>query len=133
MLTRTSGLLAACLVLAALVSAGCFSAHSTRTYSGEMVSKDALKEVQVGSTTKGRLTTVLGKATDVKTISGNAELLKYEGVEEVQNTSRTAFVGCARETIRRRVTHYFQIDSGVVTKHWKDSVCLHKESKIESP
>jgi len=67
------------------------------------------------------------------TLAGPGPSVKGRGTEEVQNTSHTAFIGNARETIRRRVTHYFQIEDGVVTRHWKDSVCLHKDSKINAP
>ncbi|HET6426876.1 MAG TPA: hypothetical protein VFJ30_00590 [Phycisphaerae bacterium] len=133
MRTRTSAVLAVCLVVAALVAGGCFSAHSTRTYTGQIVSKGAEKKIQIGKTTKDRLITVLGNPTEAKPLGEGVELLKYEGTEEVANASQTAFVGGARETVRRRVTHYYEVEGGVVARHWKDSVCLQKDSKINAP
>lgn len=115
---------AAALVLAVLMMmlVGCISSHSDVTYGpkGPAIRSDTLRQIQCGETTKGWLLGVLGAPSRTAQTAEGAEILTYEYTKTVDSDFNFFIFFDADDRREERTIHIFEIEDGIVTKHWKE-------------
>jgi len=110
-------------ILTMLVPAGCISSHSDVTYGpkGPPVRSDTLRQIKCGETTKSWLLGVLGEPSRTAQTAEGAEILTYEYTRTVDSDVSFFIFFDADDRREERTLHVFEIQDGIVTRHWKES------------
>lgn len=109
-------------VLTMLMLVGCISSHSDVTYGskGPAVRSDTLRQIQCGETTKGWLLGVLGEPSRTAQTAEGTEILTYEYTKTVESNFSFFIFFDADDHREERTVHLFEIEDGIVTKHWEE-------------
>ncbi len=103
--------------------AGCIVYSNDSHYGdkGKMPSAHTLDQIQTGTTTRDWVLATLGEPSRQSTTDKGAEVLEYQYSRKKDNT----FVFCPFVFINddgeEKQTLYFEVESGVVTKFWKET------------
>lgn len=109
-------------ILMMLTMVGCISSRSDVTYGpkGPPVRSGTLKQVKCGETSKGWLISVLGEPSRAIRTSDNAEVLTYEYTKTVDSDFSFFLFFDADNRREERTVHVFELEDGIVTRHWKE-------------
>ncbi|MEN6332853.1 MAG: hypothetical protein ABFE01_01255 [Phycisphaerales bacterium] len=105
-----------------LTGFGCISSRSDVTYGvkGPAVPNSTLRQIKPGKTTKAWLLSVMGEPTRAARTSANTEVLTYEYTKTVDSDFNFFIFFNADNRREERTVHVFEVENGVVTKHWKE-------------
>jgi len=109
-------------ILMMLTLVGCVSSQSDVTYGpkGPPVPSSTLRQVKCGATTKGWLLSVLGEPSRTAQTAEGTEILTYEYTKTVDSDFSFFIFFDADDHREERTVHVFEIEDGIVTKHWTE-------------
>lgn len=110
---------------------GC-SAKSNITYapSNSIVDGKLVGKVKDGKTPRSWVIGTFGEPAGRTQNPGDVEVLRYECIETQSKEAKCFPLLNAHETIRTQHDLYFEIENGVVRRHWSERTPLEKISQL---
>ncbi|HON92368.1 MAG TPA: hypothetical protein PLT20_06155 [Sedimentisphaerales bacterium] len=110
------------LIAITLGGTGCISSRSDVTYGpkGPAVSNSTLRQIKCGQTSKGWLLGVMGEPSRAVRTSANTEILTYEYTKTIDSDFNFFIFFNADNRREERIVHVFEVENGIVTRHWRE-------------
>jgi hypothetical protein len=87
---------------------------------GPPVPSSTLRQIKPGRTTKNWLLSVMGEPSRAARTSANTEVLTYEYTKTVDSDFNFFIFFNSDNRREERTVHVFEVEDGIVTRHWKE-------------